>query len=165
MITCSDSKLPGTVSCPPHQNTIIPTTMGRPQRTQSPSREGKIDLALKSLQSNPCQSVRKLTTLYDVPQSTLRTRRNGTLPRNARPSVNLKLSSHEEQSLVQWILDLDRRGFPPQIIDVRRMAEALLRARGQNPPPPPLGQKWVSRFVKRQSELACTGHTRRVRHS
>jgi hypothetical protein len=59
----------------------------------------------------------------------------------------------EEQSLVQWILDLDQRGFPPQIIDVRRMADVLLAARGQDPPPPPLGQNWVSRFVKRQSEL------------
>jgi hypothetical protein len=33
------------------------------------------------------------------------------------------------------------------------MADVLLGARGQDPPPPPLGQKWVSRFVKRQSEL------------
>jgi hypothetical protein len=40
----------------------------------------------------------------------------------------------EEQSLVQWILDLDRRGFPPRIIDVRRMADVLLTARGQDPP-------------------------------
>jgi hypothetical protein len=33
------------------------------------------------------------------------------------------------------------------------MADVLLAGRGQNPPPPPLGQKWVSRFVKRQPEL------------
>jgi hypothetical protein len=59
----------------------------------------------------------------------------------------------EEQSLVQWILNLDRRGFPPQIIDVRRMGDVLLAARGQNPPPIPLGKKWVSRFVSRQAEL------------
>jgi hypothetical protein len=33
------------------------------------------------------------------------------------------------------------------------MADALVAARGQTPPLPPLGQKWASRFVKRQSEL------------
>jgi hypothetical protein len=33
------------------------------------------------------------------------------------------------------------------------MADVLLAACGQDPPPLPLGQNWVSRFVKRQSEL------------
>ncbi|KAL6161704.1 hypothetical protein ACJQWK_08924 [Exserohilum turcicum] len=64
------------------------------------------------------------------------------------------------KSLVQWILDLDRRGFPPHIIDVRRMADALLAARGQDPPPPPVGKNWVSRFVQSQPELQ-TKWTRR----
>ncbi|RAR14192.1 plasma membrane calcium-transporting atpase 2 [Stemphylium lycopersici] len=61
--------------------------------------------------------------------------------------------SPRESSLVQWILDLNRRGFPPYIIDVRRMADALLAARGQDPPPPPVGKNWVSRFVNSQSKL------------
>jgi hypothetical protein len=56
-----------------------------------------------------------------------------------------KLSPYEEQSLVQWILS--------QIIDVRRMADTLVAARGHTPPPPPLGKNWASRFVRRQSEL------------
>ena len=33
------------------------------------------------------------------------------------------------------------------------MADALLAARGQNPPPPPIGKNWVSRFINSQSEL------------
>jgi hypothetical protein len=33
------------------------------------------------------------------------------------------------------------------------MAIVLLAARGQNPPPPPVGKNWVSRFVNNQSEL------------
>ena len=33
------------------------------------------------------------------------------------------------------------------------MADVLLAARGQDPPPQPVGQKWVSRFVNSQSEL------------
>lgn len=127
--------------------------MGRPQRVQSPSQEGKIALALQSLQSRPSQSVRHLANAYAVPRSTLRARRSGVLSRQEITSVNLKLSLYEEQSLVQWILDLDRRGFPPHIIDVRRMADALLQKRGQNPPPLPVGKNWAPRFVQRQSEL------------
>jgi hypothetical protein len=33
------------------------------------------------------------------------------------------------------------------------MADALLAGRGQDPPPPPVGKCWVSRFVNSQSEL------------
>jgi hypothetical protein len=33
------------------------------------------------------------------------------------------------------------------------MADVLLAARGQDPPPPPVGKNWVSRFVNSQSEL------------
>ena len=91
--------------------------------------------------------------LYDAPRTTLRRRLRGTQPRSETASVNRKLSATEEQSLVQWILDLDRRGFPPYIIDVRRMADALLAARGQDPPPQPVGKNWVSRFIQSQPEL------------
>jgi hypothetical protein len=124
-----------------------------PQRPRSLSREGRIDLAIRSLRSNPSQSIRSLAAAFRVPRSTLQTRLQGTSPRHETTSVNLNLSPTEEQSLVQWILHLDRRGFPPQIIDVRRMADVLLAGRGQDPPPPPVGKKWVSRFVARQAEL------------
>ena len=33
------------------------------------------------------------------------------------------------------------------------MADNLLAARGQEPPPQPVGQNWVSRFIKAQPEL------------
>ena len=115
--------------------------------------QGRIDLAIASFQSNPSQSHRRLAKLYNVPRSTLEARLQGVPARSATTPVNRKLSSVEEESLVQWILDLDRRGFPPHIIDVRRMADALLAARGQNPPPPPVGKCWVTRFVKSQPLL------------
>ena len=68
----------------------------------------------------------------------------GALPQASANAQKRKLSPTEEQSLVEWVLDLDQRGFPPQIIDVRRMADNLLAARGQEPPPQPVGQNWVS---------------------
>ena len=58
-------------------------------------------------QNNQKQSLRALAAAYDVPESTLRARIHGTQPRSETASVNRKLSPIEEQSLVQWILDLD----------------------------------------------------------
>ncbi|KAH7563633.1 plasma membrane calciumhypothetical proteintransporting atpase 2 [Bipolaris maydis] len=135
--------------------------MPRQQRSVQTSREGRISLAITSCRSNPKQSLRALAMAFDIPRSTLQTRVSGTKPRSEIRPANCKLSPIEEQSLVQWILDLDRRGFPPYIIDVRRMADALLAARGQNPPPQPTGKKWVSRFIQSQPELQ-TKWTRRL---
>jgi len=33
------------------------------------------------------------------------------------------------------------------------MADVLVAARGQDPPPPPVSERWVSRFIKAQPEL------------
>jgi hypothetical protein len=107
------------------------------------SKEGRMSLAVASFQNNPYQTKRTLAAAFDVIHSTLRTRLRGILPRHETTPVNVKMSPLEEQSLVQWILDLDQRGFPPQIIDVRRMADVLLAARGQDPPPPRVGKNWL----------------------
>ena len=134
--------------------------MPRQQRSIQASREGRISLAIASYYNNSKQSICALAKAYNVPKSTLQTRIRGTQPRSETASVNRKLSPIEEQSLVQWILDLNRRGFPPHIINVRRMADALLAARGQDPPPQPVGKNWVSRFIQSQLELQ-TKWTRR----
>jgi hypothetical protein len=124
-----------------------------PQHTQQALNEGRLALATTALQRDKKLRVNRASILYQTPRSTLRGRLAGSLPQAAANAQKRKLYSTEEQSLVQWILDLDRRGFPPQIIDVRRMADSLLAARGQEPPPQSVGQKWVSRFIKRQPEL------------
>jgi hypothetical protein len=47
-----------------------------------------------------------------------------------------KLSDLEEQTIVQFILDLDSRGFPPRLRCVEEMANRLLADRDA----PPLGK-------------------------
>ena len=104
-------------------------------QSQSLQKEGRLSLAVAAIQREQIQHVFSAAKLYNTPLSTLQDRLAGALPQAVANAKKRKLLSTEEQSLVQWILDLDRRGFPPQIIDVRRMADALLAARGQNPPP------------------------------
>jgi hypothetical protein len=123
------------------------------QPYQASQKEGIYSLATHALQLKQTQGQRQTSRVYNIPRTTLQRRLKGVRPKHETRPPNRKLSPVEEQSLVQWILDLDRRGFPPQIIDVRRMADVLLAARGQNPPPPPVGKNWVSRFVNNQSEL------------
>ena len=122
------------------------------QNTQRLQKEGKLALSMQAVQNKQISSHHKAAALFNLPRSTLYDRANGALPRAITNARKRKLQPLEEDSLVKWILDLDQRGFPPQIIDVRRMADALLAARGQDPPHP-VGKNWVSRFVNTQPEL------------
>ena len=127
--------------------------MARQQRGHLLQKEGRLSLASISFSRNKSQSLRALARSFDVPESTLRTRLKGTQARHEKRLTNRKLSQYEEQSLVAWILELNRRGFPPPIINVRGMANTLLAARGQQPPPQPVGKCWISRFIRTQPEL------------
>jgi hypothetical protein len=123
------------------------------QRLQSPQKEGRLLLASQAYETRRVKSQYRIAQLYSVPCTSLRDRLSGVRPKAVAHIHQRKLQPTEEQSLVQWILDLDRRGFPPHIIDVRRMADVLLAGRGQNPLPLPVGKNWVSRFVNNQPEL------------
>jgi hypothetical protein len=116
-------------------------------------KDARLLLAKQALRNNQFLSQRKAAKSYNVAKTTLRDHLNGLIPKHESNARKRKLKLSEEQALVQWILDLDQRGFPPQLIDVRRMADYLLAARGQNPPPQPVGKNWVSRFINTQSEL------------
>jgi hypothetical protein len=61
-----------------------------------------------------------------------------------------KLTDLEEQTIIQYILDLDSPGFPPRIISVEEMANRLRADRDLDP----VGPRWASNFVKRQPELS-----------
>jgi hypothetical protein len=51
--------------------------------------------------------------------------------------------------VIQYILDLDQRGFAPTLAAVRDMADRLLAVRGGGQ----VGQKWPSNFVQRTDSL------------
>jgi hypothetical protein len=54
----------------------------------------------------------------------------------------------EEQIIVQYIFDLDSRGFPPRMRGVEEMANRLLSDSDASP----VGKRWASNFVKRQPD-------------
>ena len=150
-LTCSTSQWDTPVSGTPHQNPDASSTkhtMPQQHNVQQLQKEGRLALSKQAIQSKQVSSYRKAAQLYDVHPSTIHRRVKGALPRAARNAQKRKLHQLEEQSLIQWILELDRRGFPPQTIDVRQMADHLLAARGQTPSPPPVGKNWVDRFMK-----------------
>jgi len=61
----------------------------------------------------------------------------------------MKLTNLEEETIIQYILDLDERGYPVVLAQVRDMADTLLAARSQCR----VGKNWPANFAKRAPEL------------
>jgi hypothetical protein len=112
-------------------------------------KEGNILLALQALQNDPKLSLRRAAKHYNVDHRRLSDRRKGIRSRHDIIPNSRKLSDLEEQMLLQSIIDLDSRGFPPQIHIVEDMANRLLAARDA----PPVGKRWATNFIERQPEL------------
>jgi hypothetical protein len=125
------------------------------QNSGPTSEEGNIVLAIQELNKNATLSVRLLARDYLVPRSTLRGRRAGVLCRADCKPKSMKLTETEESAIIQHILELDGRGFPPTKSMVRQMANKLLAERQGDP----VGKKWPDNFVNRVPDLK----TRRAR--
>jgi hypothetical protein len=76
-------------------------------------------------------------------------RRKGILSIHDTIPKSRKLSDLEEQIIVQYILDLDSRGFPPRHRSVEEMANRLLTNRDASP----VVKRWAINLVKRQPDL------------
>ena len=83
--------------------------------------------------------------MYNVPETTLRRRRAGRPARRDIPANSRSLTDLEEQTIVQYIIELSARAFPPRLSGVEDMANHLRRERDM----PPVGQRWAYNFVKR----------------
>ena len=95
----------------------------------SDSNESRLILALQALKNDPNLSMRCAASTYSVPFSTLRTRRAGTKSKRDIQPKSRKLTDSEESVIVQYILYLDSKGFPPRISGVEDMANRLLSER------------------------------------
>ncbi|RKK11087.1 hypothetical protein BFJ65_g15079 [Fusarium oxysporum f. sp. cepae] len=106
-------------------------------------------LALWALQNDPKLGLRPAARLYQVDYYALRRRQKGIQSRRDTIPNSRRLSDLEEQIIVQFILDLDSRGFPPRLRGVEEMANRLLADRDASP----VGKRWASNFVRRQPDL------------
>ncbi|KAH7471612.1 hypothetical protein FOMA001_g13257 [Fusarium oxysporum f. sp. matthiolae] len=113
------------------------------------SNEARILLALQALRDNPKLTVLRAANIYNVNRSTLGRRQHGILSTRDTPTKSRKLSDQEEQIVVQFILDLDLRGFPSRLSYVEDIANSILANRNA----PYVGKRWAYNFVKRQPEL------------
>ncbi|KAJ0157765.1 Carboxylesterase patB [Fusarium oxysporum f. sp. albedinis] len=71
--------------------------------------------------------------MYKVDRSTLGNRKNGMQARCDTIPKSRKLSDLEEEIIVQFILDLDSRGFPSRMRFVEEIANSLLADRDASP--------------------------------
>ena len=81
----------------------------------STSKEAQLFLAIEALKRDPSLTVRKAASLYLVSKTTLLRQRDGILLQRDTNTNKKKLTLYEEQVLLQYILDLDSKGFPPRI--------------------------------------------------
>lgn len=115
----------------------------------SENQEARIILAIEALQKSENLSRRKAAKIYNVPESTLRYRMNGHESRGDHRPKGHRLTVIEEETVVQYILDLDARGFPPRLTGVEEMANLLLAERQGGH----VGKHWAERLVGRRPEL------------
>ena len=111
--------------------------------------ENRLLLAIQAMQDGKIQSERAAAKTYRVDRKTLSRRLGGILSRRDATPNSRKLTNLEEDAILQRVLDLDARGFPPRLRLVEDMASKLLTDRGGGK----VGVNWASNFVKRCPRL------------
>ena len=119
-------------------------------------KEGQVILALQALQNDQDLSIRAAAKIYGVDRKTLGRRHAGKPARRDILANSRSLTDLEEQTIVQYVIELYTRAFPPRLCGVEDMANQLRRERDA----PPVGKRWAHNFVKRQPELR-TRYSRR----
>ncbi len=99
-------------------------------------REARINLALKAIGENPKLSLFATSKIYSISYTTLYNRRASRPTRHDTTPNSRQLTDSEEKAIVQYVLELDARSFPPRLRSVEDMANQLLRIRDA----PPVGK-------------------------
>ncbi|EEA18548.1 pogo transposable element, putative [Talaromyces marneffei ATCC 18224] len=97
--------------------------------------EGRILLAISDLKNGRIRSIRHAAALYTIRRTTDRI--NGIEYKGEKRANGHKLTQFEEDSLLKWVLDLDKRGLPPRPSLVQDMADLFSQHRDEH-----VSEKW-----------------------
>ena len=114
--------------------------MASPYRVEKFQNEVRLNPALSAIQKYQFSCKRQAASTYNVSRTTLRQRNNDIQPKLESRAPNRLLLDCEEESLISWIHNMKRRGYPPHIINVRRMVQTLLARRDASSSPPTIGK-------------------------
>jgi len=91
----------------------------------------RLDLAVKAWEeADSSIAIRTIAKKYEVCHETLRKRIKGAKSKVEEGQARQRLSVGEEESLVSWIRQLGEWGWPPRVLQLRKMAIELLYAKG-----------------------------------
>jgi hypothetical protein len=93
------------------------------------SAKSRLILALEAIQKDNNLSIRRAAKIYNVAATTIRDRRAGKPARRDIPANSRKLTDLEEKAIVEHVVELSRRSFPPRLRGVEDMANQLRHAR------------------------------------
>jgi len=79
-------------------------------------------LALKALEKDLKLSLSAAAKLYSIPYTTLYDRRAGRPIRRDTPANSRSLTDLEEQTIVQYVIELSTRTFPPRLYSMEDIA-------------------------------------------
>ena len=102
----------------PSTKHYIPPQQNMPQTND----ESQLILAIQAIQKDPTLCHRAAARIYSVDHWKLGHRIPGMCARCDIPANSRKLTDLEESVLVQYILDLATKGFPPRLSVVEDMA-------------------------------------------
>ena len=97
------------------------------------SKEGRVILALDALKRDKKLSLRAAAKLYNILAATLSNRRASRPIRRDTMPNSKKLTKSKEEAIVQYIIKLDSRSFPPRLYSVEDIANQLLYIRDAPP--------------------------------
>ena len=131
--------------------------MPQQQREKVLHQEGQLVLAVQAIKLGHIQSIAAAARLYNVPRKTLSARLAGRVSRLDSHQSTHKMRSTEEDTLRAWLIDMDNRGYPLTVTNLRIAANLLLQARCG--PASSVGINWPSRYIHRTPDLR-TRYTR-----
>ena len=109
-------------------------------KLKTQQRNQTIQLTLTAYFNNEFPLIRACARAFKIPESTLRSRLNGTQESGFAQRTQLLLAQEQEQMLAQWILDLDAQKHAPAPAQVREMVQIIRISSGTPQPIPPIGQ-------------------------